>query len=65
MSLFFAQSLFSSFSSSSFSSSSFPSSSTFSSSRAPGSLSLLFSFFHFILRFWNQIFTCLSVSPRA
>ena len=30
-----------------------------------GNLSLLFSFFHFILRFWNQILTCLSVSPSA
>lgn len=30
-----------------------------------GNLSLLFSFFHFILLFWNQILTCLSVSPRA
>lgn len=25
----------------------------------------LFSFFHFILRFWNQILICLSVRPRA
>lgn len=30
-----------------------------------GNLSLLFSFFHFILRFWNQILTCRSVSARA
>ncbi|TNN56746.1 hypothetical protein EYF80_033004 [Liparis tanakae] len=30
-----------------------------------GNLSLLFSFFHFIRRFWNQIFTCRSVSASA
>lgn len=28
-------------------------------------MSLLFSFFHFILLFWNQIFTCLSVKASA
>jgi hypothetical protein len=26
---------------------------------------LLFSFFHFIRRFWNQIFICRSVRQRA
>lgn len=30
-----------------------------------GNLSLLFSFFHFIRLFWNQILTCRSVSPKA
>ncbi len=31
----------------------------------PVSLDKLFSFFHFILLFWNQILICLSVSPKA
>ena len=29
----------------------------------PVNLAMLFSFFHFIRRFWNQILICLSVSP--
>lgn len=39
--------------------------STKSPSRQPESNLALFSFFHFIRRFWNQILICLSVRQRA
>ena len=36
-----------------------------SSPPSPASTFALFSFFHFILLFWNQILICLSVRQRA